>query len=238
MRIAQAAAALLFTASIASAGVWTTTYNDSLTGFGPNLNAVIAGSAGISNANMEVARNGALQVGLKAHERFVGDLATSAFELDRYIAQRGADGAGLASWNLTFGIDFGAATLADYTVTLIVDFDPSAAAPSPVVIDLSALITAAAGAGDPGAIAALGSSTFGGSENLGFDYWSTLFGQSFDPKAVGEYDISVLVSNTSGLQAMSDITVAVVPLPPAAFAGIGLLVTIAGYRVVRSARHH
>lgn len=70
--------------------------------------------------------------------------------------------------------------------------------------------------------------------NYGF-FNGTGFGalEGIDPSLAGSYIIRLTAFDGSVAVASSEITVNVVPLPPAAFAGLGLLGSLAGVRAIR-----
>jgi hypothetical protein len=232
MKTLLTAAAVAAAASLATAGGFTTTYNDSLTNFGSSLDAFVGD--GIPNSNMVVSRAGDVQVGLKAIERFVGDLATNAAG-DRYIAQPGfspTSGSNPtpstnATWNYVYAIDLGSSlTLGDVQIDFYVDFDPSSATDF-THIDVSTFI-------DANAPSLNGSNKLGDSQNLAFSFWNLIYGQSFDPNAPGLYNFSLTLRDAQGsLITQNDMTVQVVPLPPAAWAGLATLGAAFGVRKLR-----
>lgn len=57
--------------------------------------------------------------------------------------------------------------------------------------------------------------------------------EGIDPSLAGTYIIRLTALDGSDIVASSEITVSVVPVPPAALAGLGLLGTLAGVRAVR-----
>ncbi len=183
---------------------------------------------GISNANFVRSVSGDIEVGLKAIERFVGDLNNDD---DTYFATTGTSvspsGLQGSTWNYVLAFDLGSSTVSNYQIDLAVDFDPAAGATNFVTLDY----TAALEANSLG-----GLSTFGDSQNLLFDFWQTVLGApSFDPNAIGEYELRLTIRdrNTNAIEAEVSNTINVVPLPPAAFAGLGLLGSLVGVRAIR-----
>ncbi|MEM7754515.1 MAG: hypothetical protein AAF297_02650 [Planctomycetota bacterium] len=200
-----------------------TSQNDEVSFAGAFLDAVVPGSDGIGNSSFEVSTNAAegVEIGLKAIERFIGDIPVWAG--DRYQAAPGESAPGLATWNYVLVADFGSRTVSDFDVQFDVDFDAAAGSTNFVTVDVD-LQAALAGSG--------GASTLGDSQNLGFNFWSLLGAPAFDPFANGEYDLALTVfeKGTSNVIARSDITV-VVPTPGAA----GVL-ALAGLAAVRRRR--
>lgn len=199
-------------------------YDQALTFAGSDLDGIVG--TGISNANFVSQINGDVEVGLKAIERFVGDLNNND---DVYHAQVGTSlsGGGLlgSTWSYVLAFDLGSGTVDDYQIDLMVDFDPSAGTDF-VTLDYTAVLQSF-GAG--------GLSTFGDSQNLLFSYWQNDLGApAFDPNALGQYELVLTIRDAStDLVASVSNTVNVVPLPGAAWAGLGLLGTLAGVRAVR-----
>lgn len=200
-------AAVLSGTAVAS---YSTTPNAAVSFAGANLDAVVVGSSGISNANMEVAFNATedVEIGLKAIERFIGDLPTTGASSDVYNAPIGDGDPGLARWNYVWVADFGSRSISEFDVQFDVDFDPGFGSQDFVTIDVD-FQAVLFGQG--------GLSSTGDSQNLGFGFWAGLGASGFDPNAVGEYDIvlSVFDKSTGAEIAVSDITV-VVPTPGAA----------------------
>jgi hypothetical protein len=187
----------------------------------------IVGS-GISNDNFVRTINGNVEVGLKSIERFVGNLNNTN---DVYTASRGTSestsGTVGSTWNYVMAIDLGSATISDYQIDLMVDFDPAAGSTNFTTLDYTAALESF-GLG--------GLSTFGDSQNLLFSFWQNDLGApAFDPNALGEYELRLTVRDrvTDALIADVSNTVNVVPLPGAAWAGLGLLGGLAGVRAVR-----
>ena len=235
-KIASIVAASAAFAAAASAQV--TTFDGAVAGLGTNLDTAIPGSSGISNANFVLSTNAAegISLGLKAHERFIGDLANTG---DTYFAAPGTSGGPPSSallgstWNWTWAINLGTRTFADVDIEWKVDFDPAANTVSWVTSDVDASIAVLAPA-------ALGSSIGGSSENLNFNFWSTtvpfLLDASgylaFDPNALGEYESMITVRDkTTGNLLAEASAIVVVPTPGAA----GLL-ALAGLAAARRRR--
>jgi hypothetical protein len=217
MRIAHlsSAVAALAAGSIAAAGSGFSVSNESAVSFaGADLDGIVG--SGIPNSNFVVAENTGenIEIGLKAIERFIGDLPVSG---STYTAQPGTSAGPPvgATWNYVLAADLGDRTIGDFDINLFVDFDPAAGVENFVTVDVDAQ---AALAGNSGA------SVFGDSQNLDFGFWSLLGAPAFDPFAAGEYVLAfeVLERGTSNVFARSEITVNVIPSPAAAPA-LGLL---------------
>lgn len=201
----------------------------SVTTFDSSLSAGVVVGSGIPNSNFVVNTNtdNGVQTGIKALERFVGDLPNSG---NRYFAQpgespvSGAAGApadpGTASWNYLYSVDLGTTglTFGDVSVNVAIDFDPAVGNSNVFEFELVSALAAQS-------IDITGLSLFQDSQNLGFGFWQTLGDpdiQAFDPFARGEYTMSVeVVLNSNGESLSSvDMAVSIVPLPHAA--GMGL----------------
>ena len=191
--------------SVAIAGP-ITTQNAPVSFAGNDLDGIVG--SGIGNSSFEVSTNAAegVEIGLKAIERFVGDIPV--WNRDRYQATPGESEPGLATWNYVLVGDLGTRTIADFDLQLDVDFDPTAGSASFTTVDIDATAVLQGGSG---------LSVFGDSQNLGFGFWSLLGAPAFDPFANGEYDLvfTVFAKGTSDVIARSDLTV-VVPTPSAA----------------------
>jgi hypothetical protein len=229
MKATLTATVLALTGSMALAG--SVTFDAALTFPGStNLNGVVTGSSGISNANFVRAINddAGVEIGLKAIARFTGDL-NNTNEVYRATTGTSVSPTGLvgSTWNYVTAVNLGTGTLSDYQVDLLLDFNPATGVNDYVTLDYNA------------AIAALGgdlstTSTIGDSQNFDFSFWSTAYGApDFDPNALGEYGMILRVSDASGIVAEVTNTVVVVPVPTAAFAGLGLLGSLAGIRAIR-----
>ncbi len=220
-----ATATIAATATAASAS-FTVTPNDSVSFAGANFDAVIAGSSGIPNSNLEVARNADedIEIGLSAIERFIGNLPTTGAG-DTYLAPIGDDDdPGNAEWNYVLVADFGDRTIGDFDIQFDIDFNPAFNAASFTTIDVDA---------EADLLGFDSLSTYGDSQNLGFSFWQLLYGApAFDPNAAGEYDFiyTVFEKGTSNILAQTDITV-VVPTP-----GTAGVLAIAGLAAARRRR--
>ena len=238
-----AAAALLAAAAPATA-VTIGSFDPAGTGTRTNLNGYIG--TGISNQNMVTDSAGGITLGLKSIEAFVGDWGPATLDGYRGVytvsAGLGADTnpANLASnptaWSYTIAYDLsGVANPLDYGLRVRLDFDP---AEGPV------------GAGDWYQIEVAGLTTQGGdSQTMGFD-WYAGFGDGpapgfpnvtfsgtanynyIDVLALGRYDVEVEIFelSTGNVIVATAMNVMVVPLPPAAWAG---LAGLAGAAVLR-----
>jgi len=212
-------------ASTALAGT-VTTFDDSLDA------GVVIGS-GIGNTNFVVNTNAVMgiQTGIKALERFIGDLPNSG---NTYFAQpgesptSGAAGApadpGTTTWNYFYSVDLGSSglTFGDVAVLVSIDFDPVVGNSNFFTFDLAPLL----GAGD---------TLVQDSQNIGFGFWQTLGDPNIfaiNPFAPGEYTMSVEVLRLSDGALLSgvDMAVQVVPTPVAASMGLVGLGVIGAHR--------
>ncbi|MBO6512542.1 MAG: hypothetical protein JJ974_01080 [Phycisphaerales bacterium] len=220
-----AISALILTSGYATAGGFTVTNEDSFLSFG----AEMPYGDGNMNTNFNIARydDGSLhEIGLKAKERFIGDLTTDGN--GRYFADAGSPGNdGLGTWNIDYAFALPQDALpTNYQLLLSVDFDSGFGSQSFVTLDITNalaanLITTPAG---------------GDSQNLGFGFWGTSIpfiidasGHiAFDPDALGEYDIELELRDATGnFLAKSAIVVEVIPAPgSAALLGLGALTAI------------
>ncbi|MHC4810829.1 MAG: hypothetical protein ACYTEV_10755 [Planctomycetota bacterium] len=237
-----AAAALLAVAAPATA-VTIGSFDPDGTGTRTNLNGSIG--TGISNQNMVIDSAGGITLGLKSIHRFVGDWGAATLDGDRgvYTVSAGlgadTDPANLASnptaWSYTLAYDLGSANPLDYGLRVRLDFDP---ADGPV------------GAGDWYQIDVAGLPSQGGdSQTMGFDWYAafsdgaapgfpnvTFSGTAnysdIDVLALGRYDVEVEIYElgTGNVVVATAMNVMVVPLPPAAWAG---LAGLAGAAVLR-----
>lgn len=218
---------------------------------GGNLNAYIG--SGISNDNMVLDSAGGISLGLKSHNRFSGDWGAATLDGDRgvYSVDPGAGpgGAGLTKWSYLYVVDFGSETATEYGIRVKLDFDGAdgdVADGDWYVIDFP--------------MDALFGNSFAQSETMGFDYYGSLLegtntvdlggGNMYDymvsgsdnyididPNTAGRYDVEVeiyaLDSNgafTGDAVVASAMSVVVVPLPPAAWAGLAGLAGAAAMR--------
>jgi len=215
------ASAIATLAGVASASF--TTVNDAAVSFaGADLDGIVG--SGIDNSDFEVVTNATegIEVGLKAIERFVGDLPSSN---GVYTAPIGEDAPGLAEWNYVVVFDFGARTISDFDVQFDIDFDAGFGVQNFVSVDVD---LQAGLLGQGGAIQG------GDSQNLGFSFWQgfPFFAPAFDPNAIGEYDLvyTVFEKGTSNVLAQADIVVQVPTPGAAAVAGL------AGFAALRRRR--
>ena len=174
---------------------------------------------GNSNTNfiIDVNRFEGIEIGIKAKASFQGDVP---FENMAYQAVAGESDPGLATWNVDFSFNFGASTIDDYSVLLLLDFDPAVGStPASLLVNANPAVA--------------GLSLVQDSQNLGFPFFQALGNpniQAFDPFAVGEYEIGIQVFNLDDelvAEVSSLVNVSNVPVPAAlpllAF-GIGGLV--------------
>jgi len=194
---------------------------DVITTFDDALDAGVVIGSGIPNANFVVTTNTdrGVQVGVKALERFIGDLPNTG---SRYFAQlgespqSGAAGAppdpGTATWNYLYSVDLGPnLTFGEVEVNVAIDFNP---APGNSDFFEFELVSGLAAQG----IDITPDSLFQDSQNLGFDFWQAIGDpniQPFNPFAAGEYFMSVDVVETAtgGSLAGVSMLVDVVPAP-------------------------
>lgn len=200
--------------------------SDSVSFLGPVLDPIIGD--GISNDNFIVVNNASegIELGIKAHERFTGDLARTG---NIYTANTGTTTSptGLvgSTWNVTWVLNLTSGTLGSYDIEWLLDFDPTAGSSYTTIdVDNSAIATGA-GASPIGAA----------SENAAFSFWSvsvpTLVDasgyQAFDANATGTHDSIFRVKDkaSGAVLAEAQIFVNVVPAPAAAaMLGLGGLV--------------
>ena len=216
--------------------------------YGATLDAGWHIGAGMSADNFAVYRDGAVELGLKAHERFAGDLPQSA---GVYTAPRGTSwfetgGYDVAKWNFDAsiflyqpgGVDYlwvdGLAIVTggtpidvfgNHEVDLYVDFNPAMGNADRSKIDLTGVLF---GAGiDLDSVIGLQLS-----ENLMFDYLSGLPGAAdFDPYSPGDYEFTLAINSAE--ERTVDMTVHVIPVPGAILLGILGLVGTAGLKLRR-----
>ena len=217
--------AIALSASVAFGG-FAVTHEDSFNAFGANMPY----GSGNSNTNFTIARNADIEIGLKAKERFVGDLTTDGN--GRYFAQAGSvNNDGVSTWNLDYGFALPQAALpSNYSFNLMVDFDAGFGTQSWVTLDIDQTLVNFFQNINSG----------GDSQNLGFGFWGTSSSGllqlaldasgyiPFDPYATGEYDIVLELRDVTGnMLAQSAIVVEVVPTPGSlALLGLsGLVVT-------------
>jgi len=208
-----------------------------VTTFDGSLDAGVVIGSGIPNANFVVDTQNGVQTGIKALERFVGDLSNSG---STYFAPRGespASGAagapldpGTASWNYLFSVDLGSArTFADVSVVVSIDFNPAVGNTNFFEFELVSALGAQG-------VDITGASLFQDSQNLGFNFWQAIGDPDispFDPFAGGDYFMSVEVFDNATGELLSGVDMNVlvpVPLPATGgLAGLGLL-CVAGRR--------
>ena len=181
------------------------TFNDDVSVTKANKpNELLVGS-GIANGGFVVDTANGIELGLKAHDRFVNSVLPNN-GAGTYYAQPGSNDtfgtppAELALWNFIYSVDLGTRSLADTTVALSVNGE---------VLTFNAFSTSG--------------SIFQGSENLGFNWAQGVFG-AFSPYAPGLYEFSLTATDTAtgGLLAQTFMNVQVVPAPGAILlAGLG-----------------
>lgn len=227
MKLTLAISTLALTAGTAMGGV-VVTHEDSFNAFGPDMPY----GNGNANSNFTIARNtdafGDIKIGLKAKERYVGNLTTDG--PGRYYAPAGSPtNDGISSWNIDFGFALSQNAIpANYSLILSVDFDAGFGTQSLVTLDITQTL----------ANFFLNTSSGGDSQNLNFSFWSTstsgLFNReldatnymAFDANAFGEYDVKLSFRDSVGaMLAESAIVVEVVPAPGSmALLGLGSLI--------------
>ena len=230
MKLSIAIGALALTTGTALGGA-VVTHEDSFNAFG----ATMPYGSGNSNSNFTIARTtdafGDIEIGLKAKERFVGNLPTDG--AGRYFANAGSpDNDGLGSWNFDFGFSLPQDVSAtNYEFLLMIDFDPGFGTQSWVTLDIGQ-------SADNFSLLLPLSPVGGDSQNLGSPFWSIstsgIFAldldasgwMAFDPNALGEYDVRLVVNSVTGAPlAEAAIVVEVIPAPGAmALIGLGGLV--------------
>lgn len=168
------------------------------------------------------------QVALKARNRATGQPLLQSGTT--YYVSPGLTG---ASPTLTFDYQFTPGSLANYGLKLDVDFDPGAGT------DFATIDQLVVGGwslppfndgffANPGGGAWSDNTTpyvYSQSWNLGYTFWSTVFGKSYNPNVPGTYEfvLTAYDPTTSAVLSSSAITAVVVPLPPSAWAGLALL---------------
>jgi hypothetical protein len=203
---------------------YVTSHNVPVSFAGSTLDGIVG--SGIPNSNFEVAVNAgeAVEIGLKAIERYVGDLPAT---LDTYYAQPGIsagqggspDG---ATWNYVLVGDLGSKVIADFDIQFDVDFDPAVGVQNYTTIDVDAQAVILGTSGD---------SQFGDSQNLDFSFWQTFFGAPpFDPFATGEYDLRLTVFEKGTSTVLAESSIRVVVPTPSSVASLALLGAIGGLR--------
>ncbi len=227
MKRTIAIGALALTTGTAMGGA-IVTHEDSFLAFGANMPY----GSGNSNTNFTIARNtdafGDIEIGLKAKERYVGDLTTNG--AGRYYAAAGSpNNDGISSWNIDFAFALSQNAIpANYSLVLSVDFDAGFGTQSWVTLDITQTLENFFQNTPSG----------GDSQNLNFSFWSTSTSgllnreldasgyMPFDANAFGEYDVKLTLNDAAGsLLAESAIVVEVVPAPSAiALLGLGGLV--------------
>lgn len=212
----------------ATPGLDASVWDSTVSADGPNGIFPIGGSGQINGAFVidefiGSAQDSAIQLGLRAQERFVGPSWPTAGT--EFFVQAGESTPGLAKWNFDMHIDFGTTFLGsdlglgltpldmrDFEVTLESDTDPGPGT-SFVTLDLNQALTDL-GVGSPVVLVQM-------SQNAGFP----IFGGPIDINAAGTYDFRLTVEDTTGVVAQTEMTVTVVPEPASAvvFALGGLL---------------
>ena len=168
---------------------------------------------GLSNEHMAVTAECGFNVGIKAHQRFLGDIVPN---VNTYTVETGESptsgsdptpAAGTARWNYLVSVNLGTYTFNDLQVFQKIDFDPAdgGGQTGPYVADISQLmIDNSLG----------GTSLYQESQNLGFAFWQTIGDAAilpFDPFAPGIYDQVIEVwTKDSVLLIQADIRVEVV----------------------------
>jgi hypothetical protein len=213
--------------------------------YGATLDAGWHIGTGLSADNFAIYRDDSVELGLKAHERFAGDLPQIA---GVYTAPAGtswftAGGYNVAKWNfdasvflyqgtgITYEWQNGLAMVTagtptdafgNHQVDLYVDFDPAQGNTDRAMIDLTGVLYDAGADLDK----VIGLQL---SENVMFQYMLALPGAGdFDPYALGDYEFTLAIGSAQERQI--DMTVQVVPVPSAILLGVLGLVGTAGLK--------
>lgn len=214
---------------------------------GGNLNGYVG--TGISNDNMVLDGGSGISLGIKSQHRFNGDWADATDAGDRAI-YRALPGVGevtgedidptgrATTWDYLYAIDFGTAVSESYGLRLMLDFDAAIGEPAAYVTIEQAFGTGLEKTGDS---QSMGFSFWDGLATIGTNapvtlggvtYTNAMFYQQIDPNEAGHYDVRFEVYELASgdIVAEAAMTVVVVPLPPAAWAG---LAGLAGAAVMR-----
>lgn len=242
-----AACAIAFGASAALAG---------------DVNPGVIFGSGNANGSFTIDSNSGVEIGLRAKTRYNSSgVAENTFNWDggstyTFDPANGSPAANRAMWNFEWSIntDVDGDTgnnLSDFTYQLAlfsIDSDGTNLADAFVFDPINTLYadhsigdnstTAATDsvAGDPISYASLiaGNNVAQNSWNYGFfNGLGSGALEGIDPSMAGTYIIRLTAFDGTGIVASSEITVNVVPLPPAAFAGLGLLGGLVGVRAIR-----
>lgn len=229
---------------------------------GGDVNPGVIFGSGNANGSFTVGTGGGVEIGLRAKTRYnSGGAPENTFNWDggntyTFNPSNGNPPADRAMWNFEWSIN---SDVSDSTGNDLNDFiyemalfkvgaDGTDLADALVFDPINTLYgdhsigdnttTSATDtiAGDPGAYAALiaSSNVAQNSWNYGFFNGSGAgVLEGIDPSAAGQYIIRLTALDGSGVVASSEILVNVVPVPPAALAGLGLLGGLIGVRVVR-----
>ncbi len=187
---------------------------------GATLGMPFGVGSGISNTDFFLATDAlsGVSIGLRARQRWQDNVS---FDGNTYFVQPGysaiSQGSSTMSpyawWNFDFAVYGGGIGLGNAFIVMQVDFDPADGTSVGTTAQIPFNYVPGAPLSGP----------YLGSENMGFDYWNSQFGQLFDPNALGNYTISLGIQWTSGEFAgrvvTSDIFVQVIPAP----AGMALL---------------
>ncbi len=166
----------------------------------------IAVGSGISNEHMAVGEYCGIDAGLKAIQRFLGDIEPvdgNVYQVGTGVSPTNASNTtpdpGTARWNYVVSVNLGDYTFNDLNVYLDIDFDnsDSACGVGPYVADISQfMITNSMG----------GTSVYQDAQNLGFNFWQTIGDPAilpFDPYAEGTYDLRIRIENKDGLELLN-----------------------------------
>jgi hypothetical protein len=173
-----------------------------------------------------VGNHGGVELALVATHHLAGALPSDG--LNTFFATPGLSplDPGTASWDFVWAVDTSdtGRPVGDFEITIQVGYQAAGGAPrQEIMVDLASMLASEAGGSlSPGNAS---STRLTSLENLGFSRWSSLFGPSFSAAAPGAYDFVLNVSRSSDPSQSFNTTmsVIVVPLPAAVWAGIALL---------------
>lgn len=187
---------------------------------GATLGLPFGGGSGISNTDFFLATDtlSGVSIGLRARQRWYDN---ASFDGSTYFVEPGFSAVSQGSstmspyawWNFDFAVYGGDVGINNAFIVMQVDFDPAVGGGPSTTAQIPFNYVPGVPSAGP----------YFGSENMGFDYWQTQFGQVFDANALGHYTISIGVQWTAGQFAgrsvFSQINVQVVPAP----AGLAVL---------------
>lgn len=226
---------LICTAAIAAVMLPSLASAQSVTTYGDQLSVPFNVGSGNSNTNFAITttqtHGTTIELGLKAKQRYVGDVAQSngMYSVEAgYSPVSGSDPTPSSNfwWNIDFSADLGDRSISDTPLRLTVDFvsqDNSTTQRVVNTVNVFNLFYIFAGG-----TYAPSDSVIQNSQNLAF---ASVFGSGFDPNALGTYTITLealiddAVVSAVTMQAQNFETT-VIPLPGAAgmaLAGMGLM---------------